>query len=130
MRKSHPSVCRLLRAGKLPGIQVGRGWLCPRESLDQMLKGAPEPTASRRKCRAKMEADAQAVAPVRAKKDRSRRQEPEVPAEVMEQLRLALEEIAVAHEHAKQQIVDAQKAMRRLESEGRQSGRSGESGTM
>jgi excisionase family DNA binding protein len=128
LRKSHPSVCRLLRDGKLPGIQVGRGWLCPKQSLDQMLKGTPEPTAPRSRRRAKTEADAQVVAPARAKKDRLPRQVPEMPAEVMEQLRLALEEIAVAHELAKQQLVDAQKAVRRLESERRQSGRTCVSG--
>jgi hypothetical protein len=120
-------VCRLLRAGKLPGIQVGRGWLCPTQSLDAMLQGAPDPPALRRRMRAKPEAGAQAVAPARAKKDCVLRQVGEVPAAAYEQLRLALEEIAVAHELAKQQLVGAQEAMRLLETERRQSARSGAS---
>jgi hypothetical protein len=90
-----------------------------------MLQGTPESAGPQRKVRAKMEAGEQAVVLARAKKDRLPRQVPEVPAVAHEQPRLALSEIAVAHELAKQQLVGAQKAMRRLESERRHSTRTG-----
>jgi excisionase family DNA binding protein len=128
LRTSNASTNRMLRDGRLPGIRVGRGWLRPKKSLDAMLQGTPESAGPQRKVRAKLEAGAQAVAPARAKKDRLPRQVPEVPAAAYEQLRPALSEIAVAHELAKQQIVGAQKAMRLLESERRQSARTVASG--
>jgi excisionase family DNA binding protein len=116
LRKSHPSVCRLLRAGKLPDIQVGRGWLGPRQSLEAMLQGTPEPMAPRRRMRPKLVPSARPVPTARAKTNRAPRADREVTAAADEQLRLALEEMleekSVAQEMVRQHLVSAQKAVR------------------